>query len=387
MKRLHDPRALGLNPQRLAKLDRAAAAAVRAARLPAAQLAVARRGRLGLLRSYSSAGPPPETPLFVCMSITKALTSAAIWLLLQEGALRLEDRVSTHVPGFGAGGKQHVTVEQLLTHTAGFPDARMPTADGVDPARRLQVFASWQQQFPAGQRFEYHPQASMWVLAELLERCSGRDFRGFVRERILEPLGLDRLQLGLSPTRSSRVAPISFVGRPLPGLLLRLLGLRVPAFAQDEAYYLSYNRPEVRAIGVPSSGAVADAGALALFFQALLDGGQQLAGRRLWTQETLRAARTNRTGAMRDPITGRAALRGLGIVLAGEQGGTFRGFAPTCSADSFGHPGMGGQVAWADPQSGMSFVFLTSGFDRNWLRLGLRNLKLSKLAARAVEGS
>src|SRR5690606_15850673 len=88
--------------------------------LPAVQVAVAREGRLALFESFGDAGPDS---LFCVFSATKAVTSAAAWLLFEEGRLDEGERVADIVPEFAANGKDRVTVEQLFTHTAGFPQA------------------------------------------------------------------------------------------------------------------------------------------------------------------------------------------------------------------------------------------------------------------------
>ena len=75
------------------------------------------------------------------------------------------------------------------------------------------------------------------------------------------------------------------------------------------------------------------------------------------------------------------ALRGLGVVVAGESGRLWRGFSEQCSARSFGHMGAGGQVAWADPVSGLSFVYCTNGAQRDPARQGATGFQLSNLAA------
>jgi len=95
----------------------------------------------------------------------------------------------------------------------------------------------------------------------------------------------------------------------------------------------------------------------------------------------LREAFRIRTGSMKDPDRGMSANRALGIVIAGDDGrANLRGFGRTNSAQAFGHPGFGGQCAWADPASGISFAYLTNGFDRNDLREGRRSVALCSLA-------
>ena len=154
-----------------------------------------------------------EASLFSLFSVTKAIVSAASWILLQEGKLGLGDRVADWIPGFGSDGKDVITVEQLLTHTAGMPKAGMECRHWPDPAERVRRFDSWRLEWEPGTRFVYHGQATMWLLAEVISRCSGIDYRDFIRERILEPLGLDRLLIGVPDSLADQVADVVSVGR------------------------------------------------------------------------------------------------------------------------------------------------------------------------------
>ena len=85
-----------------------------------------------------------------------------------------------------------------------------------------------------------------------------------------------------------------------------------------------------------------------------------------------------------DPDTTLPANRGLGVTIAGEEHRNVRGFGHTNSPLSFGHNGVGGQLAWADPVTGLSLGYCTNGHDRNWLRRQRRNTAVSSLAASCV---
>ena len=86
-------------------------------------------------------------------------------------------------------------------------------------------------------------------------------------------------------------------------------------------------------------------------------------------------------------MTKRPALRGLGVVVAGEEDRMWRGFADACSPRAFGHMGAGGQISWADPETGLSFAFLTNGAQRDPRRQGAQGFRLSTLAAACAETS
>ena len=348
--------------------------------LPACQIAVGYRGRLLASRTYGAA----PTNQFVIYSCTKAITAGAVWRLMDDGRLTPDTRVAELVPPFAGHGKGAVTVEHLLTHTAGFPSARMPAEDWVDRHRRADRLAAWTLEWEPGSRFVYHASAAHWVLAELIETVTGIDFRCFVRDAVLAPLGLDTLRLGPAPDDQSDVLDVVGVG-DVPsdeelGALGGSIGLDVSAIGTSEEDLLRHNDPAMRALGQPGGGAVGRAADLAMYYQALLTdpGG-------IWSPGVLAAGTAEVRCDLIDPMTGAPANRTLGLLLAGDPAtATLRGFASTNSPNTFGHMGAGGQVAWADPATGLSIAYLTNGLDRNPLRMGARGLSLTYRAGGVV---
>ena len=169
----------------------------------------------------------------------------------------------------------------------------------------------------------------MWVIAELIERRAGQPFQAFVRERIADPLGLADLHVGLPDSEQGRAALCEHAGEAMTDQDWRDLGLPPPPVTEvTEDAILSFNRPEVRAVGVPGGGAFMSAAELALFYQALLHGG--LSGKRIWSDAMLKEARRVRTGELTD-LAGTVANRGLGIIVAGDERRSFRGFGKTNS--------------------------------------------------------
>jgi CubicO group peptidase (beta-lactamase class C family) len=375
--KLADARAAGLNPDRVVRLLERARQEVDEGLLPAVQIAVAREGRVVLSACFGDATPESLVSVF---SATKAFTSAAAWILMEEGSLDESERVVDIVPEFGGNGKDAVIVEQLFTHTAGFPHAPFRPLDWLDRERRLGRFQQWRLTWPPGSRFEYHPTASMWVIAEIIERRSGADFRDFVRERVIEALGLADCYVGLPAAENPRVLPCRCVGEALTADDFRRMGLPVPPQTEvTEDVILNFNKPEIRAVGVPGGGGIMSATALALFYQGLLHGG--LGGRRVWSAEMLARARRIRSGDLTDPQFRKRANRALGLIIAGDEERHFRGFGHGNSPESFGHNGAGGQLAWADPATGLSLGYVTSGHDRNPVRQGRRGVAIGSLAA------
>ena len=375
------PEAVGIDADRLAEALQRVRREVDEGLLPSAQIAVAREGRLAL---FETIGEATNENLYCVFSSTKALTSAAAWLLIESRDLRVDESVVDIVPEFGANGKDAVTVEQLFLHSAGFPSAPFRPTDWFDRDRRLARFASWRLNWQPGSRFEYHPTSSMWVIAEIIERRSGRDFDAFVREEVTTPLGLPDFHLGLPAEENHRVAALAHYGEPLTSEDYARLGIPEPPVTEvTEDAILAFNTPEVRAVPTPGGGGIATAADLALFYQALLHGRSN--GRRsVWKQETLVNATEVRSGDLRDPLSGKRVNRALGVVVAGDEDRNFRGFGHENSALAFGHGGAGGQIAWVDPQTGISIGYCTNGFDRNPLRLGRRTVSVSNRVARVA---
>ena len=187
----------------------------------------------------------------------------------------------------------------------------------------------------------------------------------------------------------NRMANVIWVGEPATEDEYRKLGVTPPRANLEsitEEAMLEMNEPGVRELDFPAAGLITTAGDIALFYQALLTDGRAYDGTRIWQPEMLHEARRIRSGNLVDAARGITANRALGIVIAGGDGrANLRGFGRTNSPESFGHPGFGGQIGWADPASGISFGYLTNGYDRNDLREGRRSVAVCSLAGSCRE--
>ena len=367
-----------VDQDRLTDLMDRARREVESGTLPACQLAVALDGELVAEATFGA----PEASRFHGYSSGKVVVAGALWLLLGDGALGLEDRVADHIPEFGDNGKDDITVEQVLTHTSGFPRAPFDPLEWDDRDARHARFARWRTNWEPGTRFEYHPTSAHWVLADLIETVSGVDWRRFLEQRLLDPLGLSRLRFGVAPEDQSDILDVVTVGEaPTPEELQALTGIAGLNLADfqgevtDEAL-IGFNRPEIRAVGVPGGGVVTTAGDLALWYQALLHDPEGL-----WDADTLADATGHVRCTFADPMTSAPANRTIGVIVRGDDDLIhLRGMGRTVSARAFGHNGAGGQVAWGDPETGLSFAYLTNGLDRHPIASGRRGAALSNRA-------
>ncbi|MFA9565465.1 MAG: serine hydrolase domain-containing protein [Acidimicrobiales bacterium] len=377
------PEEAGADPDKIDALLERAHREIDGGLLPSCQVALARHGRLIATRTIGDATPQTRYLVFSC---TKVITAAALWLVIGERLVGRDTRVADVVPEFGTNGKDAVTVEHLLTHTSGFPLAPFSPVDWDDPERRLQRFAQWRLGWEPGTRFQYHPTSAHWVLAEILERVTGMDFREFVHSRLTEPFGLQRLRLGVSEDEQGDIAELVPVGTlPSAEELEAITGIGGldPAQIGDvtEEELLAFNTPAYRRIGVPAGGAIGTAADMAMFLQALMENRDDT-----FAADVLHAGTAEVLCDLVDPMVGVASNRTLGLILAGDDGqSAMRGFGRTVTPAAFGHMGAGGQIAWADPGTGLSFTYVTNGLDRDPLNMGRRGSSLSNRAGVCAE--
>ncbi len=348
-------------------------------RLPSCQLALARNGEL---LAFETLGVATNETRYVVYSATKGFMAGLVWLLIGDGALDVSRKVVDYFPEFGANGKDAVTVEQMLTYKSGFPRAPMGPETWKDRSARVDRMASWRLTAEPGTRYEYATTANAWVMAEIVDRITGGDYRTLMTERISGPLGFS-FRLGVPPSEQGDIARIEQRGEPATsGEFQAALG--VPAINVGEvtdAALESFNEPRHLEAGVPGAGGVGTAADLAMYYQALL---HNIGG--LWDPDIL----ADGTGNIRvsDPdmlFGGIPANRTLGLLVAGDDGkGFMRTFGHTVSARAFGHPGAAGQLAWADPETGLSFGFVTNGIDVHLLRQFRRGVSLASKAGNCV---
>lgn len=330
--------------------------------LPSVQFALARGGKLALFETLGRADNSTRYNVFSC---TKPVVASAIWQLMGEHLIQVEKPVADYIPMFAENGKQHITVEQLLCHTAGFPRAPLSAPAWWTRSGRLEAMRDWRLNWEPGSQMEYHPLSAHWVLAELIECVTGVDYREYLQANIIAPLGLKHLRLGVPATEQDKIARLQHVGEPPTSKELRdLFGSAIEWPDTVDDSLLIFNKPEVRTLGVPGGGAVSTAADMALFYQGLMHNNGEL-----WQPEVLADALGTVRVDFPDPITGAPAHRGLGVVIAGsDKYLPYRGMGTHVSGRAFGHQGVGGQVAWGDPVSGLSFCLLTNGLDANPMR-------------------
>ena len=340
------PAELGFHEPALAKLRKLIESHIAEGRYPGAQIALARHGKLALFESFGRASIAPAgaanaDTLWLLFSNTKVITAAGIWALVEDGALRFADRIADHVPEFAKHGKGDITLAQVISHRGGFPSHGATSAVWTDHAQMRREVCDFTLEWTPGTRLHYHAKSAFYTAAVLIEAVTGGDYRDFLRQRIIEPLGLQReMFVGLPDAEHGRVA----------GIYEPIDGSQSPLKDENTAPY--------RRAGVPSSGGFATARAMVALYQMMANYGQ-LNGQRLFSRRLIELVTRNHTGDMVDGGMDMPMHRGLGVHVRGTTD-TIRGLGTLASPRTYGHGGVGSSYCWTDPDSGVSFAYLTN---------------------------
>lgn len=347
------PESVGLDPDRLSYLDGLIEWHISENRYPGAQYAVARHGKLvrvatfGDARLQPSAVPADDRTLWLMFSQTKVIVTAALWQLVEAGELRFADRISDHIPEFDANGKADITLFEVITHQGGFPNAEVSEEAWEDHDLLRKTVSDFTLEWTPGSRVHYHGTAAHWVAAALIEAVTGADFRDHVREELLRPIGLDNeIFVGVSEEADDRCADIHNLEEDEDNPDVRRI-LRS-----------SRNTRAWRAAGVPGAGGYGTARGIASFYQMLLNGGV-LNGARVLSPRVIQYATRNHTADRVDQNMGMPMHRGIGPHVRGLTP-TIRGLGTIASPTTFGHGGAGTSYSWGDPESGVSFTYLSN---------------------------
>lgn len=205
------------------EIDALVARALEERRMPGAVVLVGRRDGVYLRRAYGQRAllpaplPMTEDTIFDLASLTKPIVTATlIHQLVEQGRLDLDDAVSEHLREFGAQGKEHVTIRQLLLHTGGLPIVN-PLGDYAGgPVQAYQRVFDLRLAMPPGQGYLYGD-ISYIVLGALIERVAGEPLDVLARRRIFEPLGMRDTGFRPALHERHRIAPTEVADeRPIP---------------------------------------------------------------------------------------------------------------------------------------------------------------------------
>lgn len=364
-----EPTRAGLATEGVERIWRAVRRLYRWGMHPAVALCLRRDGHVVLDRAIGHARPggvggpgvepvlaTPRTP-FVLASASKAVTAVVVHLLDERGRLHIGDRVCDHVPEFRAHGKQHITINHVLSHRAGVPHLP-PEAldlDRVDDHEyALGVLSDARPLWRPGRFVAYHAISGGFILAEVVRRATGRDIGRVLEEELLAPLGFEWMRYGVDPADVPAVASNRHTGLPvvppISGLLRRALGVGV-----QEATRILNDERFLTGV-VPAANIVATANEASRFFELLRRGGT-LDGVGVLGPRTLRRALTEQSYMEVDLTLGFPFRYARGFMLGAD---TVSLYGPR-TRTAFGHLGLTNIVVWSDPERRVSGALLTSG--------------------------
>lgn len=345
----HAAAAAEIDPNRLARVDAVVEQAVRDGRLPGAVVLVGHGGEIVYERAFGARSLRPGTPepmtldtVFDLASLTKVVaTTTSVMMLVEEGRLRLRDRVAAHVPGFESRGRESVTVAQLLTHTSGLapdlPLGQVFEGAGTAIARTLALPPA----AAPGERFIYSD-LNFMLLGEIVRRVSGMPLERFAHERIFRPLGMVDTAFNPPAALAPRIAPTepcAPLAWPCGGPGAVMLRGRV-------------HDPTARRMGgvAGHAGLFGTARDLARFCSMLLAGGAHDGVRLLAPLSVARMTRVSTPPHLAD-------RRGLGWDVDSRYSSNRGDLFPI---GSYGHTGFTGTSLWIDPASQTFVVFLSN---------------------------
>ncbi|MBA2806797.1 beta-lactamase family protein [Streptomyces sp. KM273126] len=341
----------------------------------------------GGTRDVDGDAPWEQGTAQIVRSATKGIAAAVPLMLAERGKLDLDAPVGAYWPEFKAHGKERVLVRHVLNHRAGLPvlDHPLTPQEALDPRRGPEAVAAQALVWEPGTAHGYHPLTYGWLVDELVRRVTGGRTGEWIASEIAGPLGLD-LWLGLPGSQAARVGRAGRTEAPEPSGGLRVRPKRSVTEAYDDPSSLTrrafaaitpfpdQNDPAYRAAALPATNGIATANGLARFYSSLIG---EVDGVRLFAQETVESARAEESAGPDRTLVVNTRF-GLGYMLHGSA-------SPLLGPGSFGHPGRGGPLGFADPATGVAFGYVTNGF-RKTVTADPRAQALVRAVREAVAG-
>ena len=320
-----------------------------------------------------------EDTLVNVFSVTKGVTATCISRLIDQDQLDPSKNVGAYWPEYSCNGKEATKVSDLLCHRAamfGFKDG-IPAGSFQDWekfTKKLQMQAPYRK---PGISQGYHALTFGWLVGELIRRVDGRSVGRYFKEEIADPLNID-FHIGLTESDFARCADMLMIARDkikLPGEFLKyvpnfflpqrlqnfkkalLSGDFLEAFQEREDDDDNYvNSPDWRMAEIPSANGHGTAKSLATLF-GILSNGCTRDGMSIMSEASLQNAITPHSDGPDSVLFGAPIKFGLGYELA--QGiATVGNISPQLNNNMFGHAGVGGAVAFGDPDKGIGYGFI-----------------------------
>ncbi len=306
-----------------------------------------------------------DTTLQLVFSTTKGIAAIAVAICAQRGLIDYDAPVSRYWPEFAAKGKGEATVAQLLSHQCGLfsVQGEISMAEALDWDTITARLADTAPEWPIGSTHGYHALTYGWLAGELVRRVDPehRNIGRFVAEEIAGPTGTE-VYIGLPEALESRVAPI--MGSPIasgegmdPAVKAMIEMFMGPDTNGGRALSLNgafsgdgvFNSREVHAAEIPAANGITNSISLAKVYASTF---ATVDGVKLLDDEVLARARVTVTPDNEpDACLIMPTTFGMGFMTHGP-------FTPYAGPGSYGHPGAGGSVAFAQPERELAFAYV-----------------------------
>ena len=301
-------------------------------------------------------------------STTKGMAAVCAHRLVDQGRLDLDAPVATYWPEFAAGGKARLPVRYLLSHQAGLPAVResLPASAMYEWETMTAALAAQEPWWEPGTKHGYHAVTYGWLVGEVIRRVSGKSVGTFFRNEVARPLGVD-FHIGLAAEHDARTAPLIPAPPPTAEQMNLFVEMLKNRDAESMLLNVMFNPPilpdavntrEWRAAEIPAANGHTNARALARVYGVLACGGV-LDGVRVLSPESIERALAMQAEGP-DAVLPLYTRFGLGFMLSTPQ----EKMGP--NPRTFGHGGMGGSMAFADPDARLGF-----GYVMNEAHMGL----------------
>jgi CubicO group peptidase (beta-lactamase class C family) len=321
----------------------------------------------GGIRNKETSEPWERDTMVLVWSASKGLSAMPLALAHSRGWLDYDERVATYWPEFAQQGKEKITVRQLVAHQAGLFAFDEPVDQSVvaDLDRLAVVLARQKPAWEPGTRQAYHAISLGFYEGELMRRIDPRhrSLGQFFQDEIATPLALDvyiRLPEEIPNARLATLAPPSKFDmmRMPPRLILDSFNRRSVVYRSLLSnpgcdFVRDKDRVYIRNVEVPSGGVVGTARGIARAYGVFASGGRELGLRRATLDLLAAPAVPPASGVFYDDFFRGDVQFSLGFFKPG-------GVLQFGSAQSFGAPGSGGSLGFADPDAGIGYAYVTS---------------------------
>ncbi|QDU79727.1 Penicillin-binding protein 4* [Polystyrenella longa] len=294
--------------------------------------------------------PMTSDSITLWLSAGKPVTAVAILQLWESGRLGLDDPVQQHIPEFAGEERAEITIRHLLTHTVGIKQIAhgWPQVNWETIIERI-CDAPLLEEWPPGKRAAYQPSLTWFLLGEIIQRITGRNFSDYIGQQVFLPCGMEDSWNGM------------------PQEVFDGYGDRISMMYQrerNELKTLDWHEGGRCTAPSPGSNCRGPARELGRFYEMLLHGGKGPDDINVLKSTTVELMTRRVRENLFDETLQFLVDFGLGVIINSNRYGADKvpyGFGPYAGDHAFGHGGSQSSIGFADPDNGLVIVAIANG--------------------------